>query len=384
VLHSPPGRELQALVDLAALITGVPSAAINIITTSHQHQIATTGVEPSICLRADSMCAAVLEEKGPVVVPDASRDERFQDNPFVTGEIGGVRFYASAPLVTGSGVPLGRLCVFDDLPRELDEEQQQALDVLAERVVDVLELRLQSQELERSLEELTQTQDELHRSNERLTKFAAQVSHDLRTPLTAMMLNTELVAQEPAVADDEQLSTLLRTALEAGSRMARLIDAVLDFALVGAELGAERIDLDLLLAAVLDDLGPTIAECGAVVDVRGRLGSVIGNRPQLYSVFLNLLANAVKFSRPDRAPQVHVSAARTDDEVRVQVSDEGVGIPPDEVEGVFDLFTRGDGNHPGSGIGLATVRAAVEAHGGHVGVSSVPGCGTTFWFSLPA
>lgn len=383
LLDSPPGRELQALVELAALICGVPTAAINILTGGHQHQIATTGVEPSVCTREDSMCAAVVEHRAVVVVPDASLDRRFRLNPFVTGEIGAVRFYASAPLVTHEGVPLGRLCVFDDVPRELDDEQQHALDVVAERMVDVLELRIRSQQLERSLHELTRTRDELHRSNERLSKFAGQVSHDLRTPLTAMLLNTEIVAEDPAVADDEQLRRLLAASMNAGRRMSRMMDDLLDFAMVGAQLRLERIDLDALVDDVVGDLRPAIVDSDAVVEVARPLGSVRGDRPQLYSVLLNLLTNALKFTRPAVAPRVQVRASGDGAGVTVEVADNGTGIAPEEQPRVFDLFTRADLTKPGSGIGLATVRGAVEAHGGSVGVRSAPGGGTVFWFTLP-
>ena len=383
VLDRPPGRELHALVELAALIAGAPRAAINIITGTHQHQIATTGVEPSVCTREDSMCAAVLDEEHAVVVADASRDGRFEANPFVTGEIGAVRFYASAPLVTREGVALGRLCVFDDEPRELDAEHGHALEVVAERVVDVLELRLRSEELEQSLAELTRTRDELRRSNEQLAKFAGQVSHDLRTPLTAMLLNTELVAMEPVVASDPHLAQVVATAMSAGQRMSHLIDDVLAFAHVGGELSADLVDLDLLAQEVLDDLAPMIEESGGLVELVGRLGSVVGDRQQLYSVLLNLLGNALKFTRPGEPPQVCLRAARDAGRLSVEVSDRGVGVPPDRLDGVFDLFARADRSVPGSGIGLATVRAAVEAHGGEVGARVRDDEGTTFWFTLP-
>lgn len=383
LIDSAPGRELQALVDLAALICGVPTAAINILSATHQHQIATTGLEPSVCAREDSMCAAVVDHRAVVVVPDARLDQRFRLNPFVSGEIGAVRFYASAPLVTQEGVPLGRLCVFDDEPRQLDDEQQHALEVVAERMVDVLELRVRSQELERSLHELTRTRDELHRSNERLSKFAGQVSHDLRTPLTAMLLNTEIVAEDPAVAEDDQLRRLLGAAMNAGHRMSRLMDDLLDFAMVGAELRCEQVDLDVLVDEVLLDLRPALAESGALVDVDRPLGALPADRQQLYSVFLNLLTNALKFTSSDVAPRVSIAASSTGSHVTVEVTDNGVGIPLGEQESVFDLFTRSDRSKPGSGIGLATVRGVVEAHGGTVGARSAPGGGTTFWFTLP-
>src|SRR6476620_8261947 len=168
VLGRAPQHELPALVDIAAQVCSGPRAAINIITSTQQQQIATAGFAPSICAREDSMCAAVLEHTDPVVVPDASLDDRFRENPFVTGILGTVRFYASAPLTTPDGVIIGRLCVFDSQPRALFEAQEEALVAIAERVVDVLAQRARTRELEDSLAAFTQSSAELHRSNEAL------------------------------------------------------------------------------------------------------------------------------------------------------------------------------------------------------------------------
>ena len=180
VLVEPPRADLLALVE-AAQVARVPLATINLITDTEQHQIATTGFDASVCAREDSMCNLVLHEKAPVVVRDASQDPRFRDNPFVTGEIGDVRFYATHQLRTPAGVVVGTLCVFDTEPRELTDEQEEALVKLADRVVDLLELELRTRELTRAVDQLQEARHELERSNEVLTAFAGQVAHDLRT-----------------------------------------------------------------------------------------------------------------------------------------------------------------------------------------------------------
>jgi hypothetical protein len=96
VLVDPPGEDLQELVELVAHLCDVPRAAINIISRTEQHGIVTTGLDPMVCAREDSMCAIVLHDPRTVVVSDASDDSRFSSNAFVDGRIGTVRFYASA------------------------------------------------------------------------------------------------------------------------------------------------------------------------------------------------------------------------------------------------------------------------------------------------
>jgi signal transduction histidine kinase len=383
VLGRAPGRELQALVDIAAQVCAVPTAAINLITSTEQQQVATTGFEPSICAREDSMCAAVLEHTDRVVVPDASTDDRFRDNPFVTGILGDVRFYASAPLTTPDGVIIGRLCVFDSTARELGAAQEEALVAIAERVVDVLELRLRTRELEDSLAALTQTRDELHRSNEALSVFAGQVSHDLRTPLTAIMASTEMLGQQPSIVADQWSGRLVATAFRSATRMAGMIEQILAHARVGAELHKTPTDLRTVLDSVLEDMAPTLSARRATVEV-GDLPTVPADGQQLYSVLLNLVSNAVKFARPDTHPAIVVSAELKHRSWRISVRDNGIGIPAADRERVFELFRRVETTVDGSGIGLATVKRVVEAHGGAIGISPVDGPGTIVWFELPA
>lgn len=381
VLSHPAGRELQALVELVAQTCDVPTAAINIVTRDRQHQIATAGFDPSVCSRDDSMCALVLGEDGPVVVPDASADPRFARNAFVNGDIGRVRFYASAPLVTPEGTMLGRLCVFDDIARELSPRQQDALTTLAAQIMDVLELRYRTRALEESLRELTEVRDALRRSNEHLTLFAGQVSHDLRTPLTAILVNAEVLAGEPVIRDNADATEMVKAVQTAGHRMDAMIEEMLTFALEGGRLQVVETDLRRVVDLVLSDIAPMLKRDRADVRV-GDLPRVMGDHDLLYSVVLNLLTNAVKFARPGTAPTVSITADRRSEHWRVRVTDDGIGVPAVRRESMFALFARG-GEGVGHGIGLATARRIVEAHGGSIGMDSPDGGGTSVWFDLP-
>ena len=209
VVGAPPEPDLEGLVQLAATVCGVSTAVINIIDDRFQHQIAAVGFTPAVCAREDSMCAVVFQHPGHVVVPDAREDDRFRDNPFVTGEIADVRFYASSPLITPQGIPIGTLCVFDEEVGELAPEDSRALALLAHQVVDVLELR-----------RLTH---ELGQSNEQLERFAGQISHDLRNPLMALAGFIELAADSPELAGAPQAARALSRAESAAERMGAMI-----------------------------------------------------------------------------------------------------------------------------------------------------------------
>jgi signal transduction histidine kinase len=383
VLENAPQRDLQTLVDLIAAICEVPHAAINVITSDRQHQIATAGIEPSVCTREDSMCAVVLEEQGTVVVPDASADDRFSGNPFVTGEIGAVRFYASAPIVTSERVTIGRLCVFDEVPRELSRLQREALDVMALQIMDVLELRFRSRALEESLQELTEVRDELHRTNEHLTLFAGQVSHDLRTPLTAILANAELLASEPTVEAAPEVLEMVSAVERAGHRMDAMIEEMLTFARQGGRLRIVETDLGRIAEQVLADVVALARRDDADIRI-GALPVVMADPDLLYSVMLNLVTNAIKFARPGVQPVVSITAERLAEHWRIRVTDNGIGIARERQDAMFDLFARADEHVAGHGIGLATAKRIVESHGGTIGMDSPDGGGTSVWFDLPA
>ncbi len=384
VLDGPPRRDLLAVVELAANICDVPMATINLITDVAQHQVATVGFDASVCRREDSMCAAVLDADTPIVVTDASLDDRFADNPFVTGVIGHVRFYASHKLTTPAGVSIGTLCVFDTEPRVMDDAQVAALATLAERVVDILELSLRSRLLTSTLAEVEAMRDELVVSNDRLASFAGQVSHDLKSPLTSVTMSLELIREQLGTEGNlRDASWLIERAISGSSRMATLIDDVLGFAKLGGTLNVTAVDLGDVLTEVLVDLGAVLAGVSTSIET---LPVVRGDRVQLRAVLQNLLSNAGKFRAAGRTPRIDISARRRGDVWRIEVIDNGTGVPEAERERVFEPLARTTEAEAveGFGIGLATCRRVVQAHHGRIGLDAAVGGGTVAWFELPA
>ena len=363
---------LTSIAELAAVICGVSSAVINIIDDRFQHQIAAVGLEPEVCAREDSMCAVILHEARHVKVVDAREDARFANNPFVTGEIARVRLYASSPVVTPSGIAIGTLCVFDEEPGELEEHQSRALNALADRVVDVLELR--------------RTAEELRRSNEQLLHFASQVSHDLRNPLTALSGFLELAEDDPGLEHAPLAAESIGRARSVASRMNVMVVDFLDYARAeGTEPRREPVDLAAVVAAVVEDLHAVIDSTGAAVTVESD-APVVGDPTLLRALLQNLIGNAVKFSAAaGSTPRVEVRVSTGPDGRCITVDDNGPGIPESERERVFGIMQRGVGRDvPGLGIGLATCRRIVESHRGRIGVEDSPLGGTRVRVDLPS
>jgi PAS domain S-box-containing protein len=184
VLDTPPEEAFDDLTALAAQICAAPIALISLVDENRQWFKSKTGLTASETARNISFCGHGIQQSGLFVVPDATRDERFADNPLVTAEPH-IRFYAGAPLVSPEGQALGMLCVIDRVPRELRSDQQESLRVLSRHVMTQLELRRRSRELARvrsDLDRFLKAEKEL-RESQRETSFLADLVERSSQPL---------------------------------------------------------------------------------------------------------------------------------------------------------------------------------------------------------
>jgi K+-sensing histidine kinase KdpD len=235
-----------------------------------------------------------------------------------------------------------------------------------------------------SLAELSRSTIEteaLRRSDELKTALLRAVSHDLRSPLTAITAAAEALASERI--EDGDRRALARAASAEASRLAGLVDKLLDLSRLEAGQAQPRPDwcsLDEVVATAVEDLGERGGRIEAALD--RDLPFVRGDAAQLERAIANLLDNAARFSTGERAK---VRAEAFDDRVVLRVVDRGPGIPADESERIFEPFYQrpGDRGHEGSGLGLAIARGLVEVNGGRIWVESTLGRGATFAVELP-
>ncbi|WP_335999023.1 PAS domain S-box protein [Halorientalis halophila] len=224
----------------------------------------------------------------------------------------------------------------------------------------------------------------LEASNERLEQFAYAASHDLQEPLRMVSSYLQLVESRYGDALDEEGREFLAFAVDGADRMRNMIDGLLQYSRVDSRGDPlEPVALNDVFADVRDNLQVKIDEHDAEITAED-LPWVVGDAEQLGQLFQNLLDNAIEYSG-DESPRVHVAAKRAGDRWRIAVSDEGVGIDPDDADRIFEVFQSLEGaSAEGSGIGLSLCERIVERHGGDIEVDSAPGEGATFTVTLPA
>jgi light-regulated signal transduction histidine kinase (bacteriophytochrome) len=251
------------------------------------------------------------------------------------------------------------------------------------QILDITERKAAEGELARVLAELRRRNVELERSNEELTQFAYVASHDLSEPLRVIAGHVELLARRYEGQLDENADRYIAFAVDGCTRMRVLIEDLLSYSRAGREAQFQPVDVTEVMEQVRRNLGPALGESGGSLIVDGDLPTLTADRTQLVQVFTNLVANSLKYRRPDLAPAVHVSALHAEDSWRLEIADNGVGIPKEHRERIFRIFQRLHGRDiPGTGIGLAICRKIVERHQGTIEVGESPYGGTAFTIVL--
>jgi signal transduction histidine kinase len=219
--------------------------------------------------------------------------------------------------------------------------------------------------------------------NRELEAFSYSVSHDLRAPLRSLEGYARILTEDFADQMPSEARHYAERIAKNADKMDRLTRDVLTLSqLAKGEIQMEALDLDAIIPEVIDQY-PDLAAAANNIELRSPLGWVYAHAPSLTQCFSNLLQNALKFVPATRTPHILITSEIRAGRVRVWVQDNGQGIDPQHQKRIFGIFERASpANVPGTGIGLAIAKKAVERMGGTIGVESVVGKGARFWIDL--
>ena len=393
IMDTLPDAAFDAITELAAQMGECPIALITLVDEDRQWFKSRVGLQVTQTAREFAFCAhAILQPQEVMLVEDALRDERFFDNPLVTGEPN-IRFYAGAPIVTPDGLALGTVCLIDHVPRQLSAQQAATLRALATavqsmiqhanagivaRVRDIENLKERERQLEATVELLEQ-------KTLQQQKYFHLLSHDLREPLNAIRNFMGLIQMECAEILPQDSLRHVDNAIRGSDRMRALIDDLRRFMEIESyQMETEDVGLNDVIGEAWQDLNDAVRRQNARLAVAA-LPVVQGSPSLLRILFQNLFSNAIKYAREGVAPQVTLSGEIRGHTLVVSVADNGIGIPREHHDEIFLPSRRLHSRRisPGSGLGLPMCRRIAEMHGGAITVQSVEGKGSTFAVELP-
>ncbi len=378
IIDSLPDKDYDDITSLASYICQTPISLISLIDEDRQWFKSNHGLKVNETPRDFAFCAHAIKNKNePLIIPDSRKDSRFKDNPLVTNDPN-IVFYAGIPIVNPEGYPLGTLCVIDNKPRELSDEQLEALKRLTNQLLKLLELR-------KSAISLNETIHLLNDKNKKLNEFVRIAAHDIKSPMVSIIMSTDLVLDEYSDTLDTEGKKLIGYIQKSANHLSELVEGILKNSKSSSIASTEKEELNIrttidTIVSLLDSMGNVKFK----ISVPNGL-HISCNKTALHQILVNLISNSIKYN--DKA-QTDITITVKDDVefVVINIIDNGLGIKDIDKEKIFNLFTTTsnqdkEGFH-GTGIGLATVKSLVERLGGIIKLESTYGKGSNFEFSI--
>lgn len=377
IIDTLPESDFDNITTIAAGICNTPISLVTLIDDDRQWFKSHYGLNATETPRDFSFCAHAINEPDTLFeIQDSRKDERFYDNPFVTGEPN-VIFYAGVPLIGEDGLPLGTLCVIDHKPKLLNEVQKKSLKSLAQQVTKLLELRKNKIELEESVKTIQQ-------ANTDLEKFAYIAAHDLRSPLCNIISLTKMFSDIYGSSMEAEGLEIIELIENSSKTLNKLIEGLLEYSKSDKVIQENKLDLsiselksDIISLLTYDD--------SCQITFTSELDSIYTNKTALEQILINLVANAIKYNDKPIS-KIEIKITEENNFYKFSVNDNGPGILPEHHDKIFEIFSTVSKSDKfgdrGNGIGLATVKKLVELLNGKISVESEIGKSTNFIFTI--
>ncbi len=377
ILDTLPEADYDNLTAIAAEICGTPISLVSLLDNDRQWFKSRHGLDVSETPKEYAFCAHAINEDDDIfIVQDSRLDNRFSDNPLVTGDPR-VIFYAGVPLLSDEGLPLGTLCVIDHKPKLLSQSQVRSLKALSNQVMKLLQLRKANVRLNESIEALNE-------KNEELEQFAYIAAHDLKSPLNNISGSTQILSDCYGATMNDDCKSMISIIQNSSEKLKELIDGLLEYSRSATVLMEKKSNVDLQKLCK-EVHGLFSFENSLSVDLNSKLKHITLNRTAINQILINLISNAIKYSDKDHV-KIELSVSEDSDSYLFHVKDNGPGILYENQDKIFQLFktlrSSDKYGREGNGIGLATVKKIVMKMGGDIRVESSPPNGSTFIFSI--
>jgi signal transduction histidine kinase len=371
ILDTQDESDFDEITKLASEICNTPISLISFIDSNRQWFKSTYGISIKETPRNVSFCAHAIKGDSLFVVENATEDDRFKNFSLVTGDPN-IVFYAGIPLTDKDGYSMGALCVIDNKSKKLTEFQRNALETLGRQVVRLLELRKLNHQL--------QLRNKILDTNyKNLERFSHVITHDIKSPLNNILSLTELLEAQLNEHLKDDVKIYVDYIKEASFKLKDYIEATLNTYKEGSGSIKEKefFSLENIIKNCNKLLNPT-----QEYDIRLHSTVEIFNYKSYFEqILLNLISNAIKYNDKPKVI-ITIDIEIVEDSCHLSVKDNGMGIEPDKIDHIFDMFNTLDKvdrfNNKGTGIGLSTVKNLVERIEGKINVSSTVGEGTVF------
>jgi signal transduction histidine kinase len=383
ILDTLPEERFDRITRMAQILFDVPIALVSLVDTDRQWFKSCMGIGTKETPRSVSFCSHAILDDPIMLVENALEDKRFANNELVTGPPY-IRFYAGRPIRGPNNQKMGTLCILDNKPRNLSKADRKMLNDLAswvESEFNAINLNKQLQKTNLELQESIKTKEEL----------VSMISHELKTPLSPIMVCSEMLESHIPGPLNEKQERMVSTIHRCADKLDTMINDIFDvykLELKSLKLIKTEVDIQNLMDNCLELLNPLILE--KQIDLKTEIKTherIIADGGRIEQVIVNLVKNSIDFV-PTKGGKITIKVEKYEDfHLLFTVEDNGEGVKLDDMGKIFDKFYKSTSIQPrkygGSGLGLAICKGIVEEHGGRIWIDPNYHDGSSFKFIIP-